>query len=247
MNFSGVAEKTLIGRLLRFPLKFIPPETRMPILQGRLRGKRWTVGSCSHGCWLGSYEYQKRIVFEKTVTQGSVVFDIGAHVGFYTLLASVMVGSNGRVFAFEPSPRNLFYLKKHLQLNCITNVKIIEAAVSDCYSITSFVEGRGSTMGHISPDGKLLVKTVNLDKLISRGIPIPNFIKIDVEGAEMKVLSGAKSMLANVHPTLFLATHGRNMHIQCCRFLNSLNYKLKQIGKINEKQCGEILAYHKDR
>ena len=97
MNFSGISNKKLLGKLLRFPFRFIPTDMRMPILQGRLKGKKWIVGSSNHGCWLGSYEYEKRLVFEKTVTKGSIVFDIGAHVGFYTLLASVLVGPGGRV------------------------------------------------------------------------------------------------------------------------------------------------------
>lgn len=65
------------------------------------------MGSSSHGCWIGSYEYHKRRLFEQAVTPGSAVFDIGAHVGFYTLLASVLVGDQGRVVAFEPNAGNV--------------------------------------------------------------------------------------------------------------------------------------------
>ncbi|MDW8317197.1 MAG: FkbM family methyltransferase, partial [Anaerolineae bacterium] len=90
MNLSGISSKSLIGRVLRFPLRLIPPKAVLPIMQGRLKGRKWIVGSSSHGCWLGSYEYAKRIVFERTVRENSVVFDIGAHVGFYTLLAAVL-------------------------------------------------------------------------------------------------------------------------------------------------------------
>lgn len=64
----------------------------VPVLQGSLRGRKWIVGSSNHGCWLGSYEWKKQRLFTRTVSSGDVVFDIGAHVGFYTLLASVLVG-----------------------------------------------------------------------------------------------------------------------------------------------------------
>src|SRR5512139_3781902 len=97
MNFSGISNHSVVGKALRFPLRLIPDDATLPILQGRLRGKRWISGSCNHGCWLGSYEYHKRVLFERTITPGSVVFDLGAHVGFYTLLASVLVGHAGRV------------------------------------------------------------------------------------------------------------------------------------------------------
>ncbi len=246
MNLSGISYKSWYGKLLRFPLRFIPRNTKMPILQGKLRGKKWIVGSGNHGYWLGSYEYEKRVIFENLVKEGNIVFDIGANVGFYTLLASVLVGLEGKVFAFEPVPKNLFYLKEHLRINHITNVTVIEAAVSDSRGTALFDKGPSSSMGHISPNGVLKVKTVSLDELISQEkIPAPHYMKIDVEGAEMLVLSGAKSILANVHPTLFLATHGRTVHQQCCEFLKSLDYHLRPIVGHNVEETSEILAYRK--
>ncbi len=216
----------------------------MPILQGRLRGMSWIAGSSNHGCWLGSYEYDKRRVFEKTLTEGSVVLDIGAHVGFYTLLASVLVGPRGRVVAFEPVPSNVSYLKEHLRLNAIRNVRVMEAAVSDCCGVTSFEEAPSSSMGHISRQGTLQVKAVGLDELISAGeIPVPHYMKIDVEGAEIQVLSGAKTTLVKDHPTLFLSTHGPARHRECCELLHALGYELQSIGRTPVEQSSEILAY----
>lgn len=250
MNFSGISNKGL-GRLLRFPLKLIPTNMRLPILQGKLRGKRWIVGSGNHGCWLGSYEFEKQILFAKTIQTGSVVFDIGAHVGFYTLLASELVGSGGKIIAFEPLPRNIHYLKEHLRLNGCKNVTVIEAAVgSEQSNITYFEEGRNSSTGHLSSKGRLEVKAVSIDELVSKGeIPPPDFIKIDVEGAEFLVLSGAKSILTTHHPTIFLATHGIDGHRKCCMFLESLGYELQSISKngIDLDNTDEILAFDKAR
>jgi FkbM family methyltransferase len=244
MNFSSISNANILGKLLRFPLILIPRKMIMPILQGKLRGKQWIVGSSQHGCWLGSYELDKRLFLEKTITEGSIVFDLGAHVGFYTLLASVLVGCRGKVFAFEPLPANFLYLKEHLRINKTTNVTVIEAAVSDRIGVAYFEDNASSFQGHISSQGKLQVKTVSLDKLINTGeIPSPNYIKIDVEGAEMQVLSGAKSLLENAHPTIFLATHGRDVHQQCCLFLTSLGYQLQPIGKNSLYESDEILAY----
>jgi FkbM family methyltransferase len=246
MNFSAIPYRSLLGKVLRFPLRFIPSNMKMPILQGRLRGKRWITGSSNHGCWLGSYEYEKRILFEKTVKEGDIVFDIGAHVGFYTLLAAVLVGHRGRVFAFEPLARNLLYLREHLRLNRITNVTVFEAAVSDFTGTAFFNEGKGSSRGRISAKGKLKVKTVSLDELVSQGeVPLPQHIKIDVEGSEMLVLSGAKSILANAYITLFLATHGPDVHRKCCEFLRSLGYYLQPIIGDGVEETDEILAYRK--
>ncbi|NQV00191.1 MAG: FkbM family methyltransferase [Parcubacteria group bacterium] len=118
--------------MLRFPLKLIPSGVVVPVMQGVLKGKKWVVGSGdNHGYWLGSYEYRMQSFFAETIKPGSVVYDIGANVGFYTLLASKIVGVQGRVFAFEPLPENIFYVRKHVELNHCDNVVIIEAAVSE--------------------------------------------------------------------------------------------------------------------
>lgn len=78
-NLSGISNKTLIGKLLRAPLRLIPRSAVFPILQGPLRGKRWTVGSGSHGCWLGSYEYSKQTLLRQELRAGQVVafFHVG--------------------------------------------------------------------------------------------------------------------------------------------------------------------------
>jgi len=177
--------------------------------------------------------------------QGKIVFDLGGHVGFYTLLSSVLVGPSGKVFVFEPVPRNLFYLKEHLRLNHVNNVTVIEAAVLDKNGVASFNEGPGSSMGYLSHNGRLQVKTLVLDDLISsREIPAPDYMKIDIEGAEFLALSGAKSTLVESHPIIFLATHGETVHQQCCQFLSSYGYDLKSIDERELNKTDEILAIY---
>ena len=247
MKFSWVPFKPQIGKLSKI---ILPKDMIVPILQGRLKGKKWIVGSSNIECALGSYEYEKRILFEKEVSKSNVVYDIGAHVGFYTLLASELVGKGGKVIAFEPVFRNLKYLKKHLEINQCDNVIVIEAAVSDKSGISHFNEGRNSSMGHLSEDGDLTVNTVSIDELVGNGkIPAPDYIKIDVEGAELRVLKGAKSTLSNYSPKIFLATHRHivpNVHIDCCDFLTSLDYKLKPIIGDDLYATREIFAYKDD-
>ena len=96
LKISKIPINSSIGKLLRFLLNLIPRDYEVPILQGKLKGQKWIVGSSNHGCWLGSYEYEKRLRFEGEVQKDSVVYDIGANVGFYTLLASKLVGGNGK-------------------------------------------------------------------------------------------------------------------------------------------------------
>src|SRR5689334_1113570 len=103
INFSTLSRQGILGRAARLPLRLIPSGARMPVLQGPLKGMRWTAGAHTHGCWLGSYELSKQQLFARTLKPGGVLYDIGANAGFYTLLGSRLLGPEGRVYAFEPN------------------------------------------------------------------------------------------------------------------------------------------------
>ena len=243
MNFSGVSARTLAGRLLRWPLQLVPRDMIVPIVQGKLRGKKWVVGSGNHGCWLGSYEFPKQALFVKTIQPGSVVFDIGAHVGYYTLLAAELVGQSGQVYAFEPLPRNLGYLRKHIQFNHYQNVRVLPVAVGAESGTGFFAEGSDSSTGHLNGTAGLSVPVIALDDLVAkREILCPDYMKVDVEGAELQVLLGALSILQTRQPTIFLATHSRDLHQGCCELLGKLGYQLHPIGKDKLSETDEILA-----
>ncbi len=174
MNFSGISKQKTLGKLLRFPLRLVPARAKMPIMQGAFKGKKWIAGSSDHGCWLGSYEIAKRRVFETHVTKGSIVFDVGAHVGYYTLLASVLAGAEGRIFAFEPLPQNLQFLREHVRINHLANVTVIDAAVAEKSGETRFQIGPSRSMGQLAAGGELPVRVVALDEQIAAGeLPPP--------------------------------------------------------------------------
>jgi len=94
------------------------------------------------------------------------VYDIGANVGFYTLLASGLVGSKGLVVAFEPAPKNIDFLKRHLSINNLSNVLVVESAVSDKDGYEYFDKGPNESMGRLKTDGDIQVKTLTLDHFI---------------------------------------------------------------------------------
>lgn len=131
VNRLDLSPHTLIGRVVRVPLALIPKSAVVPILRVPLHGHRWIVGSATHGSWLGTYEGTKQRLFASSVTAGAVVFDVGANVGLYTLIAAVRSGRGGRVFAFEPLPRNVDFLRRHLRYNQGdgAQVEVIEAGV----------------------------------------------------------------------------------------------------------------------
>jgi FkbM family methyltransferase len=232
-----------VVNLLRRLLHFIPPDTVVPILQSGARGCKWIVGSGRHAYWLGTYESVKRVLFERVVRPGDVVFDVGAHVGFYTLLAAKLVGLQGKVFAFEPLPENLVYLKQHLVLNRISNVEVIEAAISDRPGIATFNYGPSRSEGHISPQGELMVRVMCLDDLIAgERMPLPDCLKIDVEGEEAHVLNGARLVL-EARSKMLLATHGIQVQEQCLAILHKAGYTVELIETDPMHERNEIFAY----
>ncbi len=229
-EFRTLSHTTKLGKVARYPLKLVPPTMVMPVLTGKLRGKRWIVGSGTHGWWLGWHESEKQRAISEEVRPNTVFYDLGANVGFYSLLASMLVG-HGRVFSFEPVPRNLSYLKRHLDLNHAGNVDVQALAISDKTGVARFRVDEDFSMGHISTEGDISVQTATLDSLVQDGrILPPNYIKMDIEGAEHEALLGARECFERYKPTLFLATHGQEVHEQCCGLLKSWGYELSSIG-----------------
>jgi FkbM family methyltransferase len=235
---------SLLGKILRLPLWLVPPGLALPIRQGPLGGDRWIAGSSVRGRWLGSHELDKQIAIAEVVRPGSVFFDVGAQAGFYTLLASKLVGPSGRVFAFEPLPRNLEFLTRHVHMNRAFDVTIFPTAVSDQCGSVKFRAEPSSHGGRIDPAGELQVEAVTLDELLGRGtIPMPDYLNIDVEASEFAVLQGAKHILTEGTPRIFLATHSPQLHADCLALLKSLGYFCRPLDpKAELATCDEIIA-----
>jgi FkbM family methyltransferase len=216
----------------------VPPRTVVPVLQGSLRGARWITGASTHGCWLGTYELPTQRVFKSLIKPGDVIFDVGAMVGFFTLLSSRLTGPQGRVVAFEPLPRNLTYLDRHLDLNDVPNVTVVRAAVYSSGGEVAFTPADLPSMGRISEEGSLTVRSVRLDDLVSKGqIAPPNLIKMDIEGGEVEALSGAKDVLGSARPSIVLSTHGEQALTECTDFLRDRGYSIEPFAGHSELIC----------
>jgi FkbM family methyltransferase len=242
-NLSAISTKTLVGKWLRAPLRLIPRTAVVPILQGPLRGKKWIVGAGTHGCWLGSYEHDKQQQFQKAIKPGDVVYDVGANAGFYSLLASVMVGEKGHVYAFEPLPVNVLNLRKHMELNRISNCTVLETAVSSSDGEALLDTTVDRHTAHLSPGGSISVLTVALDTLASRNeIRPPDFMKIDIEGAEYDCLQGCAGIIRRFRPVIYLATHGQEIHDACVRLLAEWNYDVSSLDERPAASSDELIA-----
>lgn len=142
------------------------------------------------------------IVMRKFIRAGDIVFDIGAHLGFYTLLLAQLVGNTGRVYAFEPNPELLLGLRR--TVSSIKNVELLEIALSDSEGEMNLYVPEDASMASLSDWTRGIAGDVHtvvcaikrLDDLVESGkLPVPQFIKCDVEGAEMAVFRGGVKTL----------------------------------------------------
>jgi FkbM family methyltransferase len=242
LDLSGISNSRFVGRVLRLPLRLVPREAEVRILQGPLRGKRWIAGSSDHGCWLGSYEATKQKTIASLVRRGMVCWDVGANVGFYTLLLAELVGPGGRVFAFEPFRSNVAVLRRHVQINGYQNVRIFPCALGDFDGDAGFAPGPTTAMGHLTAGGPLRVACSRADTLLTAGqIEVPDVIKLDVEGAEADVLRGALRALEH-RPILFVATHGETAHRTCLDLLAASGYTVSALDGGPPEKTDELIA-----
>jgi FkbM family methyltransferase len=194
------------------------------------------VGASIHGCWLGSYERTKQKRFAAAIGPNDVVYDLGAQAGFYSLLASRLVGPQGMVYSFEPLPRNVRFLKEHIALNGLTNIKILELAISNTDGTARFADGASPLQGSLSELGRRDVRVARLDTLFSEcQLDPPNAIKIDIEGGGLQACLGARKLLEIHKPVVFLAIDAESDY-ECCDFLRTLGYQ------IEEFEQNEIIA-----
>jgi FkbM family methyltransferase len=170
-----------------------------------------------------------------------VVFDIGAHVGFYSLLAAVLVSPGGKVYAFEPFGPNVEKLRQHVVMNRAA-VEVIESAVADRNGTARFERGTDTYTGRLSRQG-VEVRTSSIDTMCRAGVlPSPNIIKIDVEGAESLVMRGALETIRSAGPILFLAVHNAAARNECLHLLDVLDYSADAITGAGIETGSEFVA-----
>ena len=200
--------ETFAGKLLRLPLKCLPPRWKIPILSGPNRDLRWTIGAGYDAHWLGIYEQNKARRLAAAIHPGNTVWDVGANVGYYTLLASRRVGPTGHVVAFEPLPANLAFLRTHIHNNALSNVQVVPKALGSSTTHARFEVHPVRSMGKLSAGGNLEVEVIAGDNEIAHGrLPVPDVIKMDIEGGEVEALPGLQAALEKAR-VVFVATHG---------------------------------------
>lgn len=224
-------------RPLRYRAKSLLSGVRLPVRAGPLKGA-WISIFSGMRFLRGDYDAEQVVQLLAELQPGDVFYDVGAHIGYYSLAVARRVGPQGRVYAFEPLPLNLKLLRGHVAANHADNVEVIAAGVAEAAGTARFDLGKGTGRGRLGEGGGLEVPLVGLDQLVAEGrIRPPAMIKMDVEGAELQALRGARELLVRHRPRIMLSVHSAQLKEDCGRLLRECGYQL-----IPSAKPGQILA-----
>jgi FkbM family methyltransferase len=220
-----------------------------------------------HIAFFGTYEPELREIFRAVLPVGGVALDVGANVGWHTLLMAKLVGADGRVLAAEANPSVRKRLAENLGINRFRHVDVIPYAIADTEGTVEFfgpeAGDASSGDGHVvsadmsARSGVIQVETRRIDALDAVAqIQRLDLIKIDVEGYEWPVLLGAEQTIAKFRPHIvfefnqnYVARGGGTIQ-SYAEFFQRHRYRLFAIGRnwadamdqANWRQCADIWA-----
>ncbi len=249
-NIRRLGRSKLAHRAATAMMQVVFPHDHVAkIWRGPLRGWRW-YRHRDHQFWmpLGLYEEETCRWLQSNLGEGSVLFDIGANAGYFTLLGSKLVGASGRVVAFEPVPINVDVLQRQVDHNGCANVTIESSAISNHVGSVLFdIEGRNAN-SHLTeidlihaqsaPTASVEVACTTLDTWVADNGIQPDVLKIDVEGAETLVLEGAVDTLAHARPRIVLSTHSVALRDECTSVLEAANYQVIRLPGFEHELLG---------
>jgi FkbM family methyltransferase len=210
LGMSARGKYLAVGVRVRRFLPGVPLPIPLPFGAWFLARNDYMSGAEMHG----GFEPAERAFVSRFLRAGMTVLDIGAHHGLYTLLASKRVGPNGRVFAFEPSPREREALQWNVRLNRCKNVVIERLALGkeEGEGRLYVVQGHETGCNSLKPPAvsditwAVPVRVSSLDQwLATHKVGNVDFIKLDVEGGELSVLQGAQKLLESAPRPVILA------------------------------------------
>jgi len=227
------------ARLIRDSLnKAVPSGFKLvEVAGGDLRGMKLELNLKEEkDYWLGTYEPELQKAIRSFVEPGAVVFDIGANIGYISLLFARQVGERGKVFAFEALPANVERLRSNISQNGLQQqVQVIEAAVVNQSNPVQFHIGPSGGMGKAKGSAgrdvfnyqtSIEVVGISLDDFCFQlANPAPEVIKIDIEGGEVLALPGMREVLERARPLVFIELHGAESARVAWETFTSLNYQ----------------------
>jgi len=191
--------------------------------------------------WLGTYEPGLEDAARRFVYPGMTVFDVGANIGYISLMAAKLAGESGKVYAFEALPENAARLRENIRLNQLSErIRVFEGAVAGNSGKTSFLVHESGAMGKAAGSAgrddaysiTLEVPSVSLDDFVYKmRNPVPDVIKMDIEGGEGQVLNGMRRLLSESAPVLLIELHGKEAARQVWTILEEAGYMVYKMSR----------------
>ena len=231
--------------LQRLVRRFFPGETRVWF--------RISAG-CGKGLWVnlnprfemdyasGNYETRIEQALSLYLQQGSIFYDVGAHIGVFSMIAARNVGPQGLVYAFEPDPWNSKRIEEHASRNRLDSIRIIPKAASSSVGRQHFQRASlqsSMNRGVLATDASAVegstieVDTITLDA-VAREYALPSLIKIDVEGSEAAVLQGSEEIFRSAKPVLVCEIHHQQASTEVTHWLQARGYTLEWLESSTE-------------
>lgn len=190
--------------------------------------------------WLGVYEPQLQQAIQELINPGWIIYDVGANIGYISILLAKAVSPSGQVHAFEALPDNFARVQMNIQLNSLQGIiSPVHAAVIDETKPVTFLVGPSNGMGKVSGSAgrqeviyehSLTVPGLSLDDYVyEQGHPAPNVVKMDIEGGEVLALPGMRRILENAHPLMLLELHGPESAEAAYTILTNYGYRLSMM------------------
>jgi len=212
---ARLAAAPMLGPLVRWAANRTGPRgLRVYPLAEPLRGNRMLLDWHTQKAYVfGTHEPEVTAAMYNCIAPGCVTVDVGAHIGYHTLLMARLAGPDGMVVAFEPWPENFKVLQENVALNALSNVVLVNKAVMACsgtLKMAAGVDGFCSSTSAVREDGTVPVSSVSLDEYAASELPGQRigFVKIDVEGAETSIFAGMAQVISSHQPTILVGLHG---------------------------------------
>ena len=229
----------MVSSLIRNGLNRNVPEgmIQVPIAAGPNVGLEMLLNlKLEKDYWLGTYEVDLQAMIDKLVEPDKVIYDIGANIGFFTLMFAKKTGKSGHVYAFEALPENVERLRKNVEINgFIDRVSIMNAAVQDRSGEVDFLIGPSPAMGKVDRSAgrvidhaqKFMIEGISIDDFVDNlGNPPPDIVKVDIEGGEVLAFPGMAKSLDLARPVVMVELHGPESSRVCWDELRRLEYRI---------------------
>ena len=187
------------------------------------------------------YEKNETNFVKDSVNKGDIVIDIGANIGYYTLMFAKLVGDTGKIYAFEPDPKNFSILEKNIQVNGYNNIILEKKAVSNKLGKSTLYMSENSAGSSMHKPNNVVdqiyVDLITLDNYFEVNTITPDFIKIDIEGYELNALKGMESILQSSDKTKIMIEYNpltkkefNSDPMDNLTFLSELGFKFKDLN-----------------